>query len=550
MQKHLLHVVAVSLLLLAACAPVTKAPPAPAAGLPPAAAAADPPWQLEWARGAVFYEVFVRSFADSDGDGIGDLRGLAAKLDYLNDGRPGQGSDLEVDGLWLMPVFASPSYHGYDVTDYRQVNPDYGSEADLRRLCEEAHRRGLKVIVDLMINHTSDRHPWFLDSRGGPSSPKRDWYIWRADDPGWTQPWGGQNRTWHPYRGEYYYGLFWSGMPDLNFRNPEVRREVEQIAEFWLARGVDGFRLDAARHIVEAGPGQGQAGSAETHAYWREFSRFVRRTNPRALLVGEVWSDPATVAEYFGSTDTLPGGDELPMNFDFDLAGAIVEAAKGGTAEPVRGSLERVAAVYPPGVLDAPFLTNHDMVRVATQLANDAARLRSAAAVLLTVPGTPFVYYGEEVGMQNGPERRDEDKRMPMAWDGSPTGGFTSGVPWHPLAPGHAEANVAAHAGPESLLARYRALIRARHGSAALRAGSLALLDAPAGVLAFVREAGSERVLVAHNLGSAAVEFATGDVTGTAAEALFADSGAAISRAGAAWRATLPPGASAAWLLR
>src|SRR5262245_24492704 len=230
---------------------------APLAAPPPAGVAAVSQWKNDWARGAVFYEVFVRSFADSNGDGIGDLRGLTAKLDYLNDGDPATDGDLGVDALWLMPVFDSPSYHGYDTVDYEKIEPDYGTGEDFDRFLAEAHRRGIRVILDFVMNHSSSQHPWFVESASSPTSARRDWYVWRADDPGWTQPFpgGGSNHTWHAKNGAFFYGIFWSGMPDLNFSTPAVRQEIERLAASWLARGVDGFRLDATRHLFANGPG-------------------------------------------------------------------------------------------------------------------------------------------------------------------------------------------------------------------------------------------------------------------------------------------------------
>jgi hypothetical protein len=265
-------------------------------------------WRHDWARGAVFYEVFVRSFADSDGDGVGDLAGLTARLDYLNDGDPSGGSDLGVDALWLMPVFASPSYHGYDVTDYEAVEPDYGTLEDFERLVAEAHRRGVRVIVDLVVNHSSVEHPWFERACCSPRSPYRSWYVWRPDDPGWTQPWGGDNPTWHRRGDEYYYGVFWSGMPDLNWRTPALREEMKRIAALWLGRGLDGFRLDATRHLVANGPGELQNDQPETHAYLKDFAAHVRRRFPEAVLVGENWTDTETIATYYGSTERVRGG--------------------------------------------------------------------------------------------------------------------------------------------------------------------------------------------------------------------------------------------------
>lgn len=518
-----------------------------AAPRPPAAAGPPSPGARPWWRGAVFYEVFVRSFQDSDGDGKGDLRGLAARLDYLNDGDPATDRDLGVDALWLMPVFASPSYHGYDVTDYERVSPDYGTNQDLERLLSEAHRRGIKVILDLVLNHTSDQHPWFRESASSPASPRRDWYVWSPTDLGWTQPWNpGSGSCWHPRGGAFYYGLFWSGMPDLNFRNPAVRAEARRIAALWLSRGVDGFRLDAIRHLVETGPGAGQAGSPENHAFLREFAAAVRAVKPDAALVGEVWSTTEDIAAYYGK-----GGDELQLLFDFPLADAIVRGVLAGSAGGIAAVLGEVQRAYPDGAVDAPFLGNHDQVRVATQLGGDPAKLRLAAAILLTLPGSPFLWQGEEIGMQNGPGREDEWKRTPMAWDGSEKGGFTAGQAWMAFAPGKETANVAAETGdPASLLSRYRALVRARKSSEALARGDLRLLPAPGPVLAFLRRGGGEAVLVAHNLGAAPAEVAGLAAPGTAAEPLFADRGARLTREVAGWRAGLPPRGSGAWRLR
>jgi alpha-amylase len=483
-------------------APVGHAPPrSVVAGAVTARAPSGP----GWARGAVFYEVFVRSFADSDGDGVGDLRGLTERLDYLNDGRPG-GDDLGVDALWLMPVFESPSYHGYDTVDYDRIDAEYGTDEDFDHFLAEAHRRGLRVIVDLVLNHTSDRHPWFVASAASPESPYRPWYVWRDDDPGWTQPWGGSNRTWHPRNGAYYYGVFWSGMPDLDYRHPPVREEMNRVARRWLARGVDGFRLDATRHLFADGPGDLQNDRPATHAFLRELAAEVRAARPDALLVGENWTETPVIATYFGQ-QTGDGVDQLAANFDFPLAAAILAAARSGDASGIAAKLAEIADLYPPGAISAPFLTNHDMVRVATQLEGDPGRLRVAAAVLLTLPGAPFLYYGEEVGLANGPGSRDEEKRTPMPWEASAGGGFTSGTPWRPFAPGIEGANVAAQrADPRSLFAWYRDLIALRRSSPALRAGQLTLLsdpDRPGAVLAFERRAGRDTVLVIHNLAPA-----------------------------------------------
>lgn len=539
-------------LTLASCA-ASRPPAHPVATAEPAEEIVQ--WDHDWARGAVFYEVFVRSFQDSNGDGIGDLQGLISRLDYLNDGDPATDTDLGVDAIWLMPVFSSPSYHGYDVVDYESIEPDYGTTEDFQQLLDEAHRRGIRVIVDFVMNHSSSQHPWFIESASSPQSPYRDWYVWRADDPGWTQPWGGTNRTWHAKNGAWYYGVFWGGMPDLNFRTPAVREEMKRVAALWLRRGLDGFRLDATRHLFANGPGDQQNDQPETHAFLKEFGNHIRSVAPKAMVVGENWTDTPAIARYYGSTAQVTGGDELPMSFNFPLASAIVEGVNGGEGQPIAAKLEEMAELYPAGVLDAPFLTNHDMLRLATQLEKDPAKLRSAAAVLLTLPGAPFLYYGEEVGLENGgADRADELKRTPMPWDASAGGGFTTGRPWFRFAPGKEAANVAAQAMDRgSLLSWYRRLIRARKESAALRAGSLALLtptNRSAPVLAFVRESGGERVLVAHNLSGQEAEAGPFDLPGSTATAILVSDGvAAPVRGEGGWRVRLPAGGSGAWRL-
>jgi alpha-amylase len=532
------------LALLCACA-TQKPSPKPAA-LPSSSAG---PALQTWANGAVFYEVFVRSFQDSNGDGKGDLRGLVSRLDYLNDGDPKTDADLGVDALWLMPVFGSPSYHGYDTTDYENINPDYGSNEDFALLIREAHRRGVRVVVDLVLNHTGVGHPWFTESASSPSSPKRDWYVWSPTDLGWGQPWNPHGQAWHQKNGAYYYGLFWAGMPDLNFRTPAVRAEAKRIAALWLERGVDGFRLDAARHMIETGPDAGQNDTAETHQFWREFAAYVRSVKPDAALIGEAWTETPVIAKYYGSTAAVPGGDELPLNFDFPLARKIIEGARKGEAAGIGAKLAELRAEYPPGATDVPFLTNHDQERVATELKGDAARLRSAAAVMLTLPGSPFLYYGEEIGLENGPGDGDEPKRTPMPWTAADDGhGFTTGKPWYRFSRG--PANVAAQASdPGSLLSRYRTLIHARHASAALAHGGLEVLRSDGPLLAFLRTEGDERELVVHNLGDEA-QRATFALPLARAEPVFADAGATLEPSAGGAVAQVPPHASAAFRLR
>jgi alpha-amylase len=531
----------IGLLLLACCggagAPVPLVP-----------AAREGAASAEWWNGALVYELFVRSFHDSDGDGKGDLVGLIGKLDYLNDGNPATDTDLGVDAIWLMPVHPSPSYHGYDVTDYDGVNPDYGTSAQMDLLIAECHQRGIKVILDFVPNHTSSQHPWFVNSASSATSSRRDWYVWSRTEPGWTQPWGSAS-TWHQAAssGDWYYGAFWSGMPDLNWRNPAVRAEMVAIASRWLARGVDGFRLDAVRYLAEDGAGR-QQDRPDTHAYLANWAADVLAANPHAMLVGEAWADTATIATYFGSA----GSGDLPLFFNFPLADAIVNGVSTGSARTVAAALDSVARTYPTGTGDAPFLTNHDQERVASRLGADPAKLKLAGAILLTLQGTPTLYYGEEIGMQNGTCSSDECKRTPMAWNGTPQAGFTAGKPWWPHSPGTAMANVASQTGdPSSPLSRYRQLIRVRQGSPALsRGGTRRLSTEDANVLSYLRtDAGGETVLVAHNLGAGA---ATLRVTapGTSADTLLADPGATAVAADAGWSLTLPSHGSGIWRLR
>jgi len=508
-------------------------------------------WNHDWARGAVFYEIFVRSFADSDGDGAGDFNGLISKLDYLNDGDPATTSDLGVDGIWLMPVFESTSYHGYDTVDYETIERDYGTNEDFKRFLDEAHKRGIRVIVDLVLNHTSSGHPWFLESASSATSSKRAWFVWSATNPGWRQPWGGNDPSWHPRNGAYYYGAFWSGMPDVNYRNPDAKAELFRLTRHWLMQGVDGYRLDATRYLVENGPGEaGQADTPETHQVLKELSADVRAIRPDAILVAENTVDTRRLAPYFGSTAIVRGGDEMPMNFNFPLASAIIESVNRGDPRRVRETLREMISVYPSGIIDTPFLTNHDQTRLATVLGSGEGKLRNAAAILLTLPGAPFLYYGEEVGLQNGPTTADESKRTPMPWSAS--GGFSTVTPWHPYSPGLAANNVESQTSdPGSLLAYYRNWIAARKGSAGLLKGDITPLDTGAQILAFIRTSGDERVLVAHNVSDATITAATLPLTAERFETIHADTGVtAPNVTSGGWRLTLPPRSSGAWRVR
>ncbi len=457
----------------------TPVPVQPVTGLP--AGTAGYPW---W-NDTVFYEVFVRSFYDSDGDGIGDLNGLIAKLDYLNDGDPNTTADLGVTGLWLMPIHLAASYHGYDVIDYYQVNPEYGTLDDFERLLTEARQRGMRVLMDWVPNHTSDQHPWFVTAQD-PNSDYHDWYVWspRVSGSGW---YAGAS-------GDYYYAHFDLHMPDLNYANPAVTEQMRDVARYWLEDvGVDGFRIDAIKYLIEDG------GFTEhtdpTHAWLRAFRPFYKTLNPEALMLGEIWDSSGLVADY------TAGGDELDLGFNFDLARAILWAAAYRRDTLFRETLTKDLAVFPPGQF-AAFITNHDQDRVMSVLGDDVARAKVAAALLFASPGVPFVYYGEEIGLLG--RKPDPSIRVPMPWTADPNGGFTvASSPWIGLNPDYPARNVVAQTSdPNSLLSFYRGLIRLRNEHAALRIGETFVPETGnLSVTAVLRVTQDEVVLAVVNLG-------------------------------------------------
>lgn len=447
-----------------------------------------------WWRDRVFYEVFVRSFADSDGDGIGDLRGLTGRLDYLNDGDATTTTDLGVTGIWLMPVAESPSYHGYDVVDERAIESDYGTIADMRALVAAAHERGIAVVTDLVLNHTSDENPWFVDALT-PGSVHDDWYVWSPTDPGFGGPDG--QLVWHPGGGRFYYGVFGPHLPDLNLRNPTVTAELEDVARFWLEDiGIDGFRLDAIKHLIE--DGRSQVNTPETHAWLMAFRQAVEGTKAGALLVGEVYDLTAAAALY------VP--EDVDLVFDFGLAEATIDAIEREEAAPLLAAADESATLFGPGER-ATFLSNHDQERIGSDLQGDQAKLRLAAGLLLMSPGVPFVYYGEEIGLTG--EKPDERIRTPFPWDGAqPAAGFSTAVPWEPLEEGWQTRNVATQTvQPNSLLSTYRDLIRLRSERPALGTGeAFPVASASEAVVAVLRASGPERLLVVANLSGVPVE--------------------------------------------
>jgi glycosidase len=435
-----------------------------------------------WWNDAVFYEIFVRSFRDSDGDGIGDFNGITEKLGYLE--------DLGVKGLWLMPINPSPSYHGYDVTDYYSVNSDYGTMEDFKHLLEEAHKRDIKIIIDFVMNHTSSKHPWF-QSALMPGSEYHDWYVWSETDPGTLGPWGA--KAWYrASNGQYYYAIFWDQMPDLNYDNSAVRDEIKDVTSFWLNDiGIDGFRLDAVRYMVE---GDQLADSKANHAFLEEWGQYYRSINPQAFSVGEAWTDNANVKEYTNSDL------ELGSAFNFDLSDAIIKSISESNNTSARFVLQTTTRDFPEQD-NSNFITNHDMPRVMNQFGvNNQDKTKVAAGILLTAPGIPFIYYGEEIGMSG--TKPDELIRTPMQWEDTPGAGFTDGIPWEPVNSGFTSVNVANQTGDDtSLLDHYRKLINLRMEHSALRVGKTYVAESNSKkVLSYLRVSGDESLLVLMNL--------------------------------------------------
>jgi glycosidase len=393
-----------------------------------------------------------------------------------------------------MPVAASPSYHGYDVSDYYRVEPAYGTNDDFKHLVAEAHRRGIAILVDMVLNHSSSEHPHFQAALRDTTSPFRAWYRF-ASAPLGKGPWGSDAWRKSPVRNEYYYGPFSTDMPDLDYHSPAVREEAKKIAAFWLRdMGADGFRLDAIPYLVE--DGSCLMGCPGTHAFLHEYAAYISSIAPAAYTVGEAWGNIDAVLPYYP--------DQLTSYFGFELADSLVAAARRGSIGGMLSGYLRLQDTL-PGYRWSPFLSNHDGTRVMTLLGGDMARAKIAATLLLTLPGLPFVYYGEEIGMSG--DKPDPRLRTPMQWSAGHAAGFTTGTPWETLQPDTQAINVATEAAdPNSLLNLYRRLIGLRKLNDALATGRLVPLTAGSNeVIAYFRRAGDKAVLVVANLGAAAV---------------------------------------------
>ncbi len=480
-----------------------------------------------WWEPGVIYQVYPRSFQDSNGDGTGDLPGIVERLDYL--------SWLGVDVIWLSPIFRSPmADFGYDVADYTDVDPVFGTLADLDRLVAEVHRRGLRLLLDFVPNHSSSQHPWFVESRSSRDNPRRDWYIWADPKPdgsppnNWRSFFGGSAWSWDERTRQYYLHLFHESQPDLNWRNPAVRAAMLDVLRFWLERGIDGFRVDVIwllakdAELRDNPPNPAYvAGDRERHTliplhtedlpevhdYIDEIRRTIDAYGDR-LLVGEIYLPVDRLVTYYGSSGR--GGVHLPFNFQ------LVTLA--WDARTLATAIAAYEAALPADGWPNWVIGNHDQPRIATRVG--PAQARVAAMLLLTLRGTPTIYYGDELGMADtpippdrlvDPQRFDgpgrDPARTPMPWDATPTGGFTTGEPWLPFGPDRATVNVEAERDdPTSILTLHRALLALRRAEPALAVGSWSAIEASGSVLAYERRLGDRAFIVALNLGSEPAE--------------------------------------------
>jgi maltose alpha-D-glucosyltransferase/alpha-amylase len=489
-----------------------------------------------WYKDAIIYQVHVRTFYDSNGDGIGDFRGLAQKLDYLQ--------ELGINVIWLMPFFPSPLRDdGYDIADYRTVHPSYGTLDDFKLFLEAAHQRGIKVVIELVLNHTSDQHAWFQESRKSKDNPKRNWYVWSETD---TRYRGTRiifidtemsNWAWDPVSKEYYWHRFFSHQPDLNFDNPEVRAETWEISKFWLDMGVDAFRLDAVPYLVER-EGTNCENLPETHVVIKELRQKMDEQYPGRMLLAEANQWPADLRPYFGE------GDEFNMAFHFPLMPRMFMGLKLEDRKPITEILQQTPEI-PANCQWCIFLRNHDELtlemvtdmerdymydeyakdksmrlnlgirrRLAPLLDNDRRRIELMNGMLMSLPGTPIVYYGDEIGMGDNVNLGDRNGvRTPMQWDGGWNGGFSSADPEMLYSPimlnpvyGFQAINVQSQKRfDHSLLSWMKKLIKVRKSTSVFGRGSIEFLyPANHRVLAYVRQLGRETVLVVNNLSSSA----------------------------------------------
>jgi alpha-glucosidase len=486
-----------------------------------------------WWRNGIFYQIYPRSFQDSDGDGVGDITGIIHRLPYL--------LTLGIDAIWLSPIFPSPmADFGYDISDYTGIDPLFGTMEDFDSLVKAAHESGLKIILDLVPNHTSDQHPWFLESRSARDNPRRDWYIWRDPKPdgsvpnNWLSEFGGSAWEYDAATGQYYYHAFLAQQPDLNWRNPEVRRAIYDVMRFWLRKEVDGFRVDVIWHLIkdaefrdnppnphfhadrpphEAILTQYSTDQPEVHDVIAEMRRVTDEFDQR-VLIGEVYLPLHRMVAYYGND---LAGAQMPFNF------ALLSTL--WSARLIEKLIDDYEKALPVGAWPNWVLGNHDRPRVASRVGREQARV--AAMLLLTLRGTPTLYYGDEIGMHQvaiaAEQVRDpfeknvpglgvgrDGCRTPMQWDATEYAGFSSVPPWLPLPGDAAHENVVNLAADErSILSLYKALVRLRKERPQLAAGSYVPVVAEGDLLLYRREADGAAIMVALNLGAEPVSLSS-----------------------------------------
>ena len=452
----------------------------------------------------------MRSFQDSGNDGNGDLQGLISRLSYI--------SNMGFGGIWTMPIFDSPSSHGYDTRNYYAIDSDYGTTADFSSYVTAAHNMGIKVVLDMVINHTADTHPWFLASQTN-DPVYGSWYCWTNDSLsdltalGWQCAWNNPTNTgsagdvWMADNNDYYYAAFGSEMPDLNLKNPTVISQVQQIAGYWLTNGADGYRLDAVRYYDEDSPGVGQHDAPSTYVFVTNYEAALRGMKSGVFTVGEVATSYADSVYSRSEGTYYQGGNGLDMAFSFDFPGSVTSAINNASASTFN-YLVTGKPGEAPFTFFAPILDNHDSFvsggyRLMDNLGDDFNKAKLAAALQLTFPGTPFVYYGTEIGMMSV-DSGDSYKRTPMQWDNTANAGFTTGTPWNPLSPNANPYNVAyQQTDPASLLNVYKNLIAFRKANTALTRGTIVnVTTGNSSVVSFIRPGTNVTILVVANLAS------------------------------------------------
>lgn len=523
----------------------------------------------EWWREAVLYHIYPRSFQDSDGDGVGDLRGMLARLDYLADGTEWS---LGIDAIWLSPIFPSPMRDfGYDVSDYCGIDPTFGTLEDFDRLIAEAHRRDVRVLIDFVLNHTSDQHPWFLDARHAHDAAHRDWYIWRAPAADGGPPdamqavFGGSAWQFDPATGQYYLHSFLPEQPDLDWSNPEVVAAMTEALRFWLRRGVDGVRLDAVPKLVkhvDSPDGRSQdasrslAGAGRVDPAVLDHLRPVRAVLdefPGTIALAEAFAPPSELARLYGDADRP--GVHLAFDFQFIRVTSKMPLARWD-AEYIAQGLLAAEAHLPEGALASYAFSNHDVPRFRSRHDGDGRGLeRARAAVLLQlgIRGVPCIYYGDELALADArvaaAARVDlagrDASRMPMPWDSSPERGFTTGRPWLPSS--DQPTDVAAEDGDESsTLALYRRALHLRRSEPALRRGTQRIVASRDDVLILQRSAPDARIVTV--VVNTAAEERTVAVDAMAQSLLTSHPATALLRHGEATMLRLPP-LAACWLV-